>query len=205
MKTPALVFVAFSAVVILGACDVSYKESEGEPLSEFPLRVRVDQTFTNVEREAILRAIDVWNNVTEPYRQDKTLLLVYDGPVADAFDDGDGSDDTMIIYNVILDREQRYWQEEVAVNHPDAIGLNSGNDIAIPTPLFTDEKKQSDDYGQTIEIIAMHEFGHLLGVGHLEDEAAIMYPYLTVILDENSKPTLANADIRAFCELYECQ
>lgn len=203
MKTLALVvFLVLSGILI--ACDVSYQVYE-KPTSGLPLRVRIDQTFTDVEREAIARAMDVWNNVTEPYRQDKTPLLVYDGPVADAFDSGDGSDDTMIAYNVIIDMEQRYWQKDVAANHPNAIGLNSGNDIAIPTFLFTDEEKQGADYDQKIEFVAMHEFGHLLGIGHLENVAAIMYPYLTVILDKNGKPTLTNADIRAFCAIYACE
>ena len=206
MKTSALI-VILALSGFLSACDVTYQASDQadkNPTDGFPFRVRIDQTFSDVEREAIARAMDVWNNVTEPYRKDKTLLFLYDGPVADAFSGGDGNDDTIVAYNVIIDREQRYWQKDAAANHPDAIGLNSGNDIGIPTFLFTDEKKQSEDYGQTIEFIALHEFGHLLGIGHL-DEAAIMYPYLTVILDENNQPTLADADIRAFCELYECE
>lgn len=204
MKATVTVVMIFLMSGFLSACDVSSKISD-EPPNKFPLRVRIDQTFRDDEREAIARAMDVWNNTTEPYRQDKTLLLVYDGPVDDAFNSGDGSDDTMIAYNVILDREQRYWKEDAVANHPGAIGLNSGDDIAIPTFLFTDEEKQGEDYGQTIEFIALHEFGHLLGIGHLENVAAIMYPYLTVILDENGKPSLTNADIRAFCELYGCK
>lgn len=206
MKTSALI-VILALSGFLSACDVTYQapdQTDKNPTDGFPFRVRIDQTFSDVERGAIARAMDVWNNVTEPYRKDKTLLFLYDGPVADAFNSGDGNDNTIIAYNVILDREQMYWQEDAAVDHPGAIGLNAGNDIAIPTFLFTDEEKQGEDYDQTIEFIAMHEFGHLLGIGHL-DEAAVMYPYLTVILDENGQPTLANADIRAFCELYECE
>lgn len=46
--------------------------------------------------------------------------------------------------------------------------------------------------------VLTHEFGHALGIGHVEDESGVMYYLLT---DESENPTLTEADIAAFAQV----
>ncbi len=46
--------------------------------------------------------------------------------------------------------------------------------------------------------VLTHEFGHALGIGHVEDESSVMYYLLT---DESETPTLSEADKTALLEV----
>jgi hypothetical protein len=50
-----------------------------------------------------------------------------------------------------------------------------------------------------VKLVAAHEFGHALGIGHVSDALNVMSPHY-----RTATTCLTDEDMRAFCELYGC-
>jgi len=203
MKTGALAVLAMLVFTNTIACDVSAPEAywcRGK--GQWPIKIYTDPSFAPVEHATVLQAIDVWNSQTLAARRDKEQIFEYVGLVPDQLDETDPSDGLCVIYNVGEVTGREYWGKLTDDKPQDYAGFNVGNDAVVATFVF----KENDEfeYSATVAVVATHELGHLLGLGHIEDEPAIMYPYVTLLVDADGKPILTEADLKAFCGIYDC-
>jgi hypothetical protein len=78
--------------------------------------------------------------------------------------------------------------------------------IIEPPADSTVEAITSDDcdnevytlYPPLLKTVILHEMGHFVGLGHIKDPNALMYPY------SNGMTTFSDNDKRALCCIYEC-
>nr|XP_005998662.2 PREDICTED: collagenase 3-like [Latimeria chalumnae] len=75
-----------------------------------------------------------------------------------------------------------------------------GEGIGGDTHFDGDETWTMDSKDVSLFIVAVHEFGHALGLGHSDDPSALMYPLYTFINHDSFK--LSDDDIQGIQALY---
>ncbi|MGE0174123.1 MAG: matrixin family metalloprotease [Oligoflexales bacterium] len=96
------------------------------------------------------------------------------------------------------------WENENGENGNIVRGdiiLNAENYYFVDT---TSEDLDFEDprYFVDTETVVLHEFGHLLGLGHLEDDSSVMNPYTTIGLGSTHRD-LGKVDITNIRSIYE--
>jgi hypothetical protein len=169
---------------------------------DLPRDFYIDDRFDKMEEAAILEM------VTELNRTGQELvgrdLVSYQGRYRD--DDGftldDPGDDVSVVYKLLgPDENTRYLDEAEAGGKESIIGYSLHRDTLIhgfrlPRTTFPDGSF-SIDPGHLKQVF-LHEMGHFVGMSHIDDPKAVMYPYA------NGAQRFTDTDKRLFCCLYEC-
>uniref|UniRef100_A0A803TYD8 Peptidase metallopeptidase domain-containing protein n=1 Tax=Anolis carolinensis TaxID=28377 RepID=A0A803TYD8_ANOCA len=169
-----------------GMPDVSeYTTFEGSPKwKKNSLTYRIINTTSDLPQdkvESILaEAIKVWSDVT-PLKFTKTT-------------------DT-------ADIDIYFARDEHGDNYPfDGVGgtlahaFAPGKGLAGDAHFDDDEYWTEDDEGTSLFIVAAHEFGHSLGLGHSKSHGALMYPTYSYKKQKNYK--LPTDDVKGIQKLY---
>lgn len=138
--------------------------------------------------EEIARAFDVWSE----YVNNLTFTKKHEGAVDigisfEEYDHGDGSpfDGPMGImaHAGLLEAEEDTFEYEYMLHFDDSEHWTVDG---------------SSDGGENLFHVAVHEIGHILGLGHSNERSSIMYPYLL----SNSNFRLDADDIQGIQALY---
>jgi len=79
--------------------------------------------------------------------------------------------------------------------------IGDENDVVVEDWALTSDDCERDGYkilGGLLESIALHELGHFVGLDHINDPNAVMYPVA------NGRIAFTDNDKRAFCCQHEC-
>lgn len=206
--TGALMLLAGLFVLITSvACSVVPSDACGEGTKDLPITVWIDDLFDDVERAAMVRAMNVWDRETLARRQDKGPLFINAGLISGKELNKDAAyDDKSIAYNVVSENEKDYFREFADSQGRLPNGVCVGNDVALGQFQYSAADRAEAGYGYEVESLAIHEFGHLLGLPHATDrnKVSIMWPYTIWLVDENGEPTITEYDVQTFCNLYPC-
>ncbi len=161
----------------------------------FPKETWIDSQFTPGEEEAIVLAMRRWEE------QLGRKLFIYRGRI-DAGDFrkealGDGRHIIYKIENIDEGDAREIWEFQ----NPGYGDGHSGWATYADMLIFMHELREDETEAEYLEIlfgILMHEFGHSLFVGHINDERAVMCP------DGDYRTCLTRLDIEAFCSLNGC-
>lgn len=209
MKTFAGVVVLLAglfALTVSVACSMP-SDACGEGTKDLPITVWTDDRFDDVERAAMVRAMNVWDRETLAKRRDKSPLFINAGLISNKELNKDAAyDDQIITYNVVSEDEKDYFSEFADSQGRLPNGVCVGNDVALGLFRYSAADRAEADYGYDVESLAIHELGHLLGLPHAtdRDKASVMWPAAIWIVDENGEPTITEHDVQAFCDLYPC-
>lgn len=141
----------------------------------------VDSRFTASERLEIQRAADTWE--------------AYGAHIDLVWDQHTNGTEARSIVRAAGDREAFAIDPEL-INHPNSPGLTK-TAIGHETIVILPER-----VGQTNPLwyVVAHEFGHALGMAHIDDPRAIMHWTNTAV----SARCVTQADLEEMCRTGEC-
>jgi len=190
--------------------------SSGCAWQDFPVHIYLESSFSDLECEAILDAADEWNEVVGSCLAEPGPLIVYEGRIEDDFNENDFGDDIHVIYRI---SEPGTDAEFLAEDNDGSIaGHATLGDVVLflyreDTRLAATEASAAAegtelDTGEWryrfVRNIALHEFGHLLGITHYECYTGTMNSDEPRVYDEQGYRYLNDCDRRAFCAVYDC-
>jgi len=192
---------------------------------DLPLDIFLEDAWTGLELDAVEEAIAEWNAVAETRLSEPGPVFNQAGRTADTFNLDDFQDAMHVIYR-IGEPTPEYMELESKVGEMDGYGTYS--DVLLvafkmPRPWTCSEEsfremRPDDDYAEylagvdpaefhencvaDLRAVALHELGHFIGLAHFTHRPSIMsdseFPD-TVITH------LTDADIEAFCLVYDCR
>lgn len=187
--------------------------SVGCEWQDFPVYLYVDSSFSDLEVEAILDAADEWNQKAGTLLADPGPLIVYAGRITDEFDRHDYGDDTHVIYRV---SEPDTIAEFLAADNDGAINGNASlgdvtmfmyrtDDYLSSMSRWRSEEWLREYRYRFVRNLALHEFGHLLGIAHYNNVLGTMNTRGPRVSDERGYRYLNENDLAAFCAIYDCR
>ena len=201
-----ILFVGLFALITSVACSAPSDDC-GEGTKDLPITVWIDDRLSAVEYAAIVSAMNVWDRETLARRQDKGPLFINAGLISDKELNEDAAyDDRSIVYDVVSKDEKDYFSEFADSQGTLPNGVCVGNDVALGLFQYSGKERADAKYGYTVELLAIHELGHWLGLPDATDrnKISVMWPYAIWLVDENGEPTVSKYDVEAFCTLYPC-
>lgn len=184
VRKTALIFLVLSAVV-LPACGENY-----------PKEVWIDNNFSDQEEVMIILAMSRWEEQTG-----QNLFSYRGRREAGDFRKENLGDGVFLIYKVENLNEgdvRTVWNfDDPGYGDGGHSGWATAGDMLIFSPGF-DAKEESVVYLRDLFGVLLHEFGHVLFLGHVKDERAIMNP------DVNNDNCLTSLDLEAFCSMNGC-
>jgi len=148
-------------------------------------RVKIDKNFKKHEKQAILRALDRWNDITCGIFN----YIIVDDQLDDLYADKNNHNTIVILRGTTDDTliNQIDYIEDCTI-YGYAISSTPGVILIIPERL-----KSIRDF----ENIVTHEIGHLLCIGHVSDRRSIMSKYYS------GQNNLTDNDLLAFMSCCE--
>lgn len=168
---------------------------QGRPIID--VHVYVAPEFTERERANIVNGILMWERATSGLVV--WHLLPYDPAKPPSVPEGkvDGVEHRSVLFRRAVSGDEwvKKWDAD---NKPKSLlGLCQGNSLKELTWLWLVENRLTTPEAETI--IAAHEFGHAIGLDHIEDKASTM--------SEFYNPTtkcLTEHDLQEFCKKHGC-
>lgn len=208
MKTTSGVIAVLAGLVLLTASVACSEPGDCAGVAkDLPITVWIDDRFNDVERAAIVSAMNVWDRETMAGRQNKSPLFIYAGLVSDKELNEDAAyDGKSITYNIVSKDEKEYLAEGAKDLKHEPLGVCVGGDVGLALFKYSTEDRANPEYEHIVEMLAIHELGHLLGLPDVNDRdrVAAMWSVEVWIVDENGEPTVTEYDIELFCALYPC-
>lgn len=183
------------AMLMLNACssDIS-----------FPAHFRIADSFSVEQREAIGRAAETWNILSEG--QSFGQVLINDGAYHQTSRTNDFDNDTLEIFPITSDMHiYGHLLHRFHAQGFDGMTVmgNGHNDILMVTDkIENDAEWAQEDPLFTLEKGVLHEFGHLLGLGHTNILGDLMYGGHCNFRDRPNTITPASEDW--FCKKFGC-
>lgn len=159
--------------------------------------VHADVDFTPAERAEIEGATDAWRRQTSGVAN---ITVVYDLDFNSIQSIQDHQNDIVLVRRTSDMSSVRFadimsecegcvlgWTTSGGIHSPDTGG-------AVDMALIVDRT------AGILKQVAMHEFGHLLGLPHVGSRQSIMYP----AMNRNRSVCLKQADLQAFCQVNVC-
>ncbi len=154
---------------------------------EIDVNVYVSNAFSDEEHRTIVDGIMMWDKATRGMITWRIMPFNgYDTPAPDS--------DVLHRLSVVFRRTTSdvAWVKEWDKGNKNVLyGLCRGNEVWLVQDRLKSRVVKT--------IIAAHEFGHALGLSHVEDKASVMSQfYRTSIM------CLTAGDLREFCDRYMC-
>jgi len=162
---------------------------QGGVWESYPITISIDQQYTETEQAQITSAINTWNSAIGI-----TLLAVIEPqsprPITDT------------MFSTLGDN-QNHLYKGITMPTSKASVLGVAMWSSTPDNKFIESdiiiNFQAHSMGNVftgasfdLESVMLHELGHLLGLGHLDDSSTVMYAYMS---QGQTKRTLTNEDI----------
>lgn len=169
----------------------------GRPIVD--VRVYVGPEFTERERANIVNGILMWERSTNGLVV--WHMLPYDPknpPPPPGGRHHDGTEERSVLFRraVSTDEWVVKWDAEHAPKKT-LLGLCQGNSLKEVTWLWLVENRLTSADSETI--IAAHEFGHAIGLDHIEHKASVMSEFYNT-----TTKCLSQADMEEFCKKHGC-
>jgi hypothetical protein len=159
---------------------------------DVPLKVYVEDTWTDNEVAIIRQCMDEWNRVGRERLSKPGPLLSYAGRRAGKFAVDDLNDGAHVVYRLGSPEET---PDYLRYDNADCTGYATLGDVLIKTYAASEGTNR---YFGRLHCVVSHEFGHLLGLPHYNAEPALMN-------EHKHACAINDADIRHFCAVYDCR
>ncbi len=179
-----------------------------------PVLIHLDETFSAEDRAIVLEAIAEWNDRAAPLLRDKKNIFVVGDDVPAFHGLPELGDDIYGFYHVDI-------KFTPPLRHSvDVFGYTTLHDVLLFSDYIRqsyfdveiDEEVNRRDPGRKerivrniIKKVAIHELGHLLGLVHYTHREGIMVQGAHKSATSFEGPHLSDADLEAFCILYDCR
>lgn len=169
--------------------------AQGRPIID--VHVYVDYKFTERERDNIVNGILMWERATNGLIV--WHMLPYDVVMSPPPPRGmhDGIEERSVLYRRATSGDE--WVKKWNADHKPRtlLGLCQGNSLKELTWLWLVENCSMTSETETI--IVAHEFGHALGLDHIEDKASMMSKFY-----RTSTKCITVHDLQEFCKKHGC-
>lgn len=165
----------------------------------YPLHFHADVAFTPDERKTINQAAELWRHGTEGLA---AISVDYDLDFNSVTSLKEHQENDVIIRGdsgMRVFQENGEWDGTLGMAPPWG-GLHSRSEGPIRMVLVVDKMTELSVFLST----TVHEFGHTLGLSHVESPYAIMYAHRMRDEDLNHKVCLTQADLTEFCRVNTC-
>jgi hypothetical protein len=157
-----------------------------------PIPVTLQDTWSDVEREHILRDLVRWERATDGRVRFVPAPLPFHDD--NGFDRADLDDGVSVIYKITGPSPDVEWLMQASGQ--DLLGYNFNTDILVfwyRVQLDTAGTEPLD----ALDGVVLHELGHHVGLSHLQVHRALM--------NRAGGPScITQYDLIAFCSLYDC-
>lgn len=193
-RVVSCIILAVIVGVLIFVFQATNKEPEAPAKYDNPIYVNlyIDSAFEDYEREAITSAALTWNTSTKHIVNYTIIQLPIEGKV-----DLTG----LIIY-------------KIGPDNPNIIMMDQSNDTTylgyyeriegVKTIALVGERITVKEY----KSVVLHELGHSLGLEHVDELGALMYPYMNIMINGDmisiSSDKVTKIDLVQFCNLYGC-
>lgn len=192
---------ALIACVLMGAgcgahrCPVPPRLAiQGRPVID--VHVYVSDEFNERERSNIVNGILMWERATSGLVIWHLVPFTKDKPPPAPSGESDGVEHRSVMFRRAVSDDQ--WVKDWDAEHKKTLlGLCQGNSLKETAWLWLVENRLTTPLSETI--IAAHEFGHALGIDHIEDKASVMSEFYN-----RETNCLTTHDLQAFCKKHGC-